>query len=120
MVEGAKALAGVEEGFEDAEARLHVRLAPFTRCRVPVFHGCDAGASHGEVGGVEDVAGRAVDIFSGGGAVSEAEDGEDGEVAAEGHGDAFGAAFLVGGGDAAEDAGPGLSWLVVGGYGFVG
>lgn len=120
MGESAKVFAGGKEGFEDAETSLHVRLAPFARVRVPVFDCCDAGAGHGEVGGVEDVAGGGVHFVGGGIGGGEAEDGEDVEVAAEGHGDAFGAAFLVGGGDAAEDAGPGLPWLVVCGDGFVG
>ncbi len=44
-----------------------------------------------------------------------AEDLEDGEVAAEGHGDAFGAAFFVGGSCGAEDGGVGLGGEVVGG-----
>ena len=90
-------------------------LAPFLRLGVPEFHSQDTGTGHGKVRSVEHVAGVGIYI----GAI-ETEDLEDAEIAGEGHGDAFGAAFLVGGGCGAEDAGPGLRRLVVGADGFAG
>jgi hypothetical protein len=94
-----------------------VRLAPFTTLGVPELEGDDARACHAEVSGVEDVAGGAVDVDA---PVAEAEELQDGELARERHGDAFGAAFLVAGGDGTEHGAPGLAGLVPCAYGRVG
>ena len=66
--------------LENGEASLGVRLPPLLALRIPHLERYQTGAGHGEVRGVEDVAGFAVDVD---GAVSEAEDLEHGELAAE-------------------------------------
>jgi len=111
VIEDAEIILSLQEGFQDGEARLHVYLAPLVALRIPAFHREHAGARHGEVGGVEDIARFAMDID---GAVAVTEDGEEGEFAGEGHGDAFGAAFLVGAGGGAEEGGVGFVGFVVG------
>ncbi len=108
-VQRDEAVAGGEEGPQDGEAGLHVDLAPLPARGVPELQRNDPGTCHLQVGGVEDVAGGAVEVWLAG---AEAEDGEDGEVAAQGHGDALGAALFVRRGRRAEDAAPGLAGLV--------
>ena len=115
--ESAEGVAGVEERSEDRVARLHVDLAPFRALGVPELQRHDARSRHGEVAGVEDVAGFAGHV---GLAVAEAEDVEEREVAREGHGDAFGAAFFVGGSGGAEDGAVCFGGVVVGRYGLFG
>lgn len=117
-IDPTEPLARAQEGFEDAEAGLHVRLPPLLGLGVPELEGDDAGARHGEVGRVEDVAGGARHVDFGVVAGAEAEEGEDAEVAGEGHGDAFGAAFLVGRGEGGEEGGVRFGGFVVGGAGF--
>jgi hypothetical protein len=111
VLELAEVAAGAQEDLQDGEARLHVGLAVAAARRVPELQGGDTGACHLQVAHVEDVAGFGVDVRF---AVAVAEDLEDFEVRAEGHGDALGAAFLVAGAHAAEDGAPGLAGLVPG------
>ena len=111
VFEAAEGVPRVEERLEDGVARLHVDLSPFPAPRVPEFQRHDARPRHGQVAGVEDVAGFAVHVDR---AVAEAEDLEEGEVAGEGHGDAFGAAFLVGRGGGTEDGAVRFGRAVVG------
>ena len=118
VLEAAKGTpVGLEEGLEDGVARLHVDLAPLPALGVPELERDDARARHGQVAGVEHVAGFAVHV---GLAVAEAEDFEEREVAREGHGDALGAAFFVGRGRGTEDGAVGFGRLVVGCYRLVG
>jgi hypothetical protein len=69
-----------------------------------------------QVADVQDVAGLGVDVWF---SVAVAEDFEDFEVRAQGHGDALGAALFVAGAHAAEDGAPGLAGLVPGRDGLV-
>ena len=84
-------------------------LSPLLALRIPHLQGSQAGAGHGEVGGVEDIASLAINILA---AVAEAKDLEDGELAAQVHGNKLCAALLVRGGNAAKDGTPSLARLV--------
>jgi len=116
VLEGAEVAAGLQEDLQDSEAGLHVGLAVAAAGWVPELEGGDARAGHLQVADVQDVAGFGVDVRS---AVAVAEDGEDVEVRAQGHGDALGAALFVAGAHAAEDGAPGLAGLVPGRDGLV-
>jgi hypothetical protein len=88
-----------------------VRLAVAARSRVPELQSGDSRACHLQVADVQDVAGLGVDVLF---SVAVAEDLENFEVGAEGHGDALGAALFVAGAHATEYSAPGLAGLVPG------
>lgn len=116
VFEFAEIAAGAQEDLQDGEACLHVCLAMAAGGRIPELESSDTRAGHLQVADVQDVACFGVDV---GFAVAVAEDLEDFEVRAEGHGDALGAAFFVAGAHAAEDGAPCLAGLVPGRDGLV-